>query len=260
MKGHDVSFLRKQESRFIPAKAGTQDTWAFPSFWTAAFAGMTHGVQPAMGEASCFIWLQCYDFGKYLPAGLLPEANGRPSLRRRPYPTRFLVASRQSLCNGLASSQSLCWGIASRRGFSTGSFPGRRSPGRLVLPARRLYFHLTIEKLFGGRRAEVEGPVCQVLASPLAVPLRLSLGGRGRLQAKPKPGEGASPPGTTSVPLHFWRDLFRRSGLEGPLVRPAACLPPGGRGVLDCCFRRNDIQGGRLVPQTSRLPFLPLPW
>ena len=198
--------------------------------------------------------------GSICRLALCQKRSGRPSIRRMPYQTRFPGCFRQALCSGHTSSQSLCWGIASRRGFSTGSFPGRRSPGRLVLPARRLYFHLTIEKLFGGRRAEVEGPAGQVLASPLAVPLRLSLGGRGRLQAKPKPGEGASPPGTTSVPLHFWRDLFRRSGLEGPLVRPAACLPPGGRGVLDCCFRRNDIQGGRLVPQTSRLPFLPLPW
>jgi len=186
------------------------------------------------------------------------QTDGRPSAGDRTQRASWLPPASRS-ATGLLPVSRFAGGLLPAGGFLRDYFPADVLLEGL-LPARRLYFHLTIEKLFGGRRAEVEGPVCQVLASPLAVPLRLSLGGRGRLQAKPKPGEGASPPGTTSVPLHFWRDLLRRSALEGPLVRPAACLPPGGRGVLDCCFRRNDIQGGRLVPQTSRLPSLPLPW
>ena len=32
MKRHDVSFLRKQESRFIPAQAGTQAIWSNMEF------------------------------------------------------------------------------------------------------------------------------------------------------------------------------------------------------------------------------------
>ena len=34
-------FPRKRESRFIPAQAGTQETWIFTPFWIPAFAGMT---------------------------------------------------------------------------------------------------------------------------------------------------------------------------------------------------------------------------
>jgi len=40
MKEYDVSFLRKQQSRFISTQAEPQAIWSF-NFWTAAFAGMT---------------------------------------------------------------------------------------------------------------------------------------------------------------------------------------------------------------------------
>jgi len=38
--GDVVSFVRKQQSRLAPAKAGTQAMWTF-LFWIPAFAGMT---------------------------------------------------------------------------------------------------------------------------------------------------------------------------------------------------------------------------
>ena len=34
--------LRKQQSRLVPAQAGTQETRSFTFFWIPAFAGMTH--------------------------------------------------------------------------------------------------------------------------------------------------------------------------------------------------------------------------
>jgi len=37
MKGLAVSFLRKQQSSFIPAQAGTQATWTSPLFWFSGF-------------------------------------------------------------------------------------------------------------------------------------------------------------------------------------------------------------------------------
>jgi len=40
MEGRPVSFLRKQQSRFISTQVGTQAIGSF-TFWTAAFAGMT---------------------------------------------------------------------------------------------------------------------------------------------------------------------------------------------------------------------------
>ena len=51
-----MSFLRKQESRFIPAQAGTQAIGAF-LFWVPAFAGMTRraGLSTARGETESWI-------------------------------------------------------------------------------------------------------------------------------------------------------------------------------------------------------------
>jgi len=63
MKRHDVSFLRKQESRFIPAQAGTQAIWSnmeFSYFLDSRVCGNdTLGVPPR-GEAGCSIRLKRY--------------------------------------------------------------------------------------------------------------------------------------------------------------------------------------------------------
>ena len=69
-----MSFLRKQESRFIPAEAGTQQygaIWNSFMFWIPACAGMADKTpspgqpvgwpaSPSRGEAGCFIRLKCY--------------------------------------------------------------------------------------------------------------------------------------------------------------------------------------------------------
>ena len=66
-----LSFLRKQQSRLVPAEAGIQAIWNSPTFWTPAFAGMTPFIRlhfalepssPVEGEAGCFIRLKCYRF------------------------------------------------------------------------------------------------------------------------------------------------------------------------------------------------------
>jgi hypothetical protein len=50
MEESDVSLLRKQQSRLVPAQAGTQETWIFTPFWIPACAGMTQA-PPSPGGA-----------------------------------------------------------------------------------------------------------------------------------------------------------------------------------------------------------------
>jgi len=178
------------------------------------------------------------------------QTDGRPSAGDRTQRAPWLPPDSRS-ATGLLPVSRFAGGLLPAGAFLRDYFP----PDVLLeglLPARRLYFHLTIEKLFGGRRATLEGPVCQVLASPLAGEAG-SRRSRSRVRGQAHRARRACPSisGGTCFGGPAWRDRW-----SGPLL----ASPPGGRGVLDCCFRRNDIQGGRLVPQTSRLPFLPLPW
>jgi len=59
-----VSFLRKQESRLVPAQAGTHSPIGFYCLDSHFRGNDNKKGSLARGEAGCFIRLKCYPFGK----------------------------------------------------------------------------------------------------------------------------------------------------------------------------------------------------